>query len=67
LRRPEHWDEIVAYAARHAGMGDTEKSVAARPSLEDSRAAFQDLLVKIRFENAKPNEGYMKALGAKTK
>jgi len=63
--RPAHWDEIVAYAARHAGMGDTEKSVAARPSLEDSRAAFQDLLVKIRFENASPNESYMKALGAK--
>ena len=64
---PEHWSEIVKYAARHAGMGDTEKSVEARPSLEDSRAAFQDLLVKIRFENAKPNEGYMKALDAKTK
>jgi len=62
--RPVHWDEIVVYAARHAGMGDTEKSVAARPSLEDSRAAFQDLLVKIRFENASPNESYMKALGA---
>jgi endoglucanase len=65
--KPEHWDEIVAYAARHAGMGDTEKSVAARPSLEDSRAAFQDLLVKIRFENAKVNEGYLKALGAGAK
>jgi endoglucanase len=65
--RPEHWDEIVAYAARHAGMGDTEKSVAARPSLEDSRDAFQDLLVKIRFENAKPNEGYLKALGVEAR
>ena len=63
--RPEHWDEIVAYAARHAGMGDTEKSVAARPSLEDSRRAFDDLLIKIRFENASPNAGYMKALHAK--
>jgi aryl-phospho-beta-D-glucosidase BglC (GH1 family) len=61
--RPGHWDEIVAYAARHAGMGDTEKSVAARPSLEDSRAAFDDLLVKVRFENAKPNPGYLRALG----
>jgi endoglucanase len=65
--RPEHWDEIVAYAARHAGMGDTEKSIAVRPSLEDSRAAFQDLLVKIRFENAQPNEGYLKALGVNVK
>jgi aryl-phospho-beta-D-glucosidase BglC (GH1 family) len=62
--RPEHWDAIVAYAARHAGMGDTEKSVAARPSLEDSKAALDDLLVKIQFDNEKVNEGYMKALGA---
>ncbi len=62
---PAHWDAIVAYAARHAGMGDTEKSVAARPSLEDSRAAFTDLLEKIRFENCQPNEGYLKALAAK--
>jgi hypothetical protein len=63
--RPEHWDAIVAYAARHVGMGDTEKSVGVRPSLEDSRAAFRDLLTKIRFENAAPNEGYLKALGAR--
>jgi aryl-phospho-beta-D-glucosidase BglC (GH1 family) len=62
--KPEHWDEIVAYAAKHYGMGDTETSVAARPSLEDSHAAFQDLLRKIRFENASPNPSYLKALGA---
>jgi hypothetical protein len=48
-------------------MGDTEKAVAARPSVEDSRAAFQDLLVKIRFENTTPNDGYLKALGAAAK
>jgi endoglucanase len=65
--RPEHWDAVVAYAARHAGMGDTEKSVAARPSLEDSRAAFKGLLVRIRFENATPNAGYLKALGVQAK
>ena len=63
--KPAHWDEIVTYAARHAGMGDTEKSVAVRPSLEDSKAAFEDLLEKIKFENAKPNADYLKALGAK--
>jgi aryl-phospho-beta-D-glucosidase BglC (GH1 family) len=63
--RPEHWDAIVAYAARHAGMGDTEKSVAARPPLEDCRAAFEDLLTKIRFENAAPNRSYLDALAAK--
>jgi len=62
---PEHWDEIVAFAAHRYGMGDTEKAIAARPSLEDSRAAFKDLLVRILFENCTVNEGYMKALDAK--
>ncbi len=61
--RPEHWDEIVSYAAHHYNMGETEKAVAARPSLEDSREAFKDLLQKIRFENATPNPSYLKALG----
>jgi len=65
--RPEHWDAIVAYAARHAGMGETEKSIAVRPSLEGSRAAFEDLLVKIRFENSTVNEEYLKALGVHAK
>jgi len=64
---PEHWDAIVAFAAERYGMGDTEKAIAARPSLEDSRAAFQDLLKKIRFENATVNESYMKALGSNTR
>ncbi len=62
--KPIHWDEIVAYAAKHYGSGDSEKGIAARPSLEDSKAAFADLLVKVRFENATPNPSYLKALGA---
>jgi aryl-phospho-beta-D-glucosidase BglC (GH1 family) len=65
--QPEHWDEIVAYEAHRFGMGDTEKAVAARPSLEDSRAAFESLLNRIRFENTTANEGYLKALGATAK
>ncbi|WP_263351461.1 glycoside hydrolase family 5 protein [Acidicapsa acidisoli] len=65
--RPEHWDEIVAFAAQHFGMGDTEKAIAVRPSLDDSRAAFQDLLVKIRFENSTVNESYLNALVSNTK
>jgi len=65
--RPVQWDAIVAFAAQHFGMGDTEKAIATRPSLEDSRAAFQDLLVKIRFENATVNESYLKALGSDSK
>jgi len=65
--RPVHWDAVVAYAAKHYGMGDTEKSVAVRPSVADSKAAFEDLLVKVRFENARVNPEYLKALGAVAK
>jgi endoglucanase len=62
---PEHWKDIVAFAAHRYGMGDTEKAVAARPSQEDIQAAFADLLVKIRFENCTVNNGYLKALERK--
>lgn len=62
--QPEHWDEIVKYAARHAWTGDSENSIKVRPSLDDSRAAFADLLEKIKFENKIVNHGYMRALGA---
>jgi endoglucanase len=65
--RPEHWDEIVAFAARHDGMGETEKSIEARPPQDDVRAAFADLLVKIRPESETVNAGYLKALGANPK
>lgn len=65
--RPVHWDEIVTYAARHGWMGDTEKSIEVRPSLEDCHEAFADLLMKIRFDNEKVNSGYLKALGANPK
>ena len=60
--KPVHWDEIVAYAAVGGGTGDAEKRIAARPSLADSRAALQDLLIKIRFENCRVNTGYLQAL-----
>ena len=61
--KPAHWDEIVAYAKMPGNTGDSEKRMAARPSLEHSQAAFQDLLQKVRFENCRVNAGYLKALG----
>ena len=63
--KPAHWDAIIAYAAHRYDVGDGEKAIAARPSLEDSRAAFEDLLAKIRLEDCTINDGYLKALGAK--
>ena len=61
--KPAHWDEIVAYGKMPGNSGEAEKRIAARPSLEHSREALQDLLQKIRLENCRVNAGYLKALG----
>jgi endoglucanase len=63
---PIYWDEIVAFAKLPPGTGNAEKRIAARPSLEHSRAALADLLVKIRYENTHVNPGYLTALGLQT-
>lgn len=61
--RPVYWDEIVAYAKLPGGVGEVEKRLAARPSMEHAQAALADLLKQIRFENRRVNEGFLKALG----
>jgi endoglucanase len=63
--RPAHWDEIVAYAQKPRGSGDTEKLLPERPSLEHSREAFNDLLERVKFSKCKPNAGYIQALGSR--
>jgi hypothetical protein len=63
IRKPENWDQIVAFAQMPPGTGNSEKRIAARPSLTESRAAFHDLLHKIRFSECRINDGYLKALG----
>lgn len=62
---PVYWDEVVAFAKMPGGTGNAEKRIAARPSLEHSRAALVDLLKKVRYENTHANPGYLKALGLK--
>jgi hypothetical protein len=61
--RPDHWDEIVKFAALPTGTGNAEKRIAARPSAEHIQAAFDDLLKKVLFDSERVNEGYVKALG----
>jgi hypothetical protein len=63
FEKPVHWDAIVTYAKEPGNTGEAEKRLGMRPSLADSRAALNDLLVKIRFENCKVNKGYLEALG----
>lgn len=61
--RPQHWDEIVAFAKLPTGTGNAEKRLAARPPQQDIDAAFADLLQKVQFSHAKLNPGYVQALG----
>jgi endoglucanase len=65
--RPEHWDAVVKLAAMAPGTGNAEKRIAARPSPEEAQAIFDDLLRKAQFGSERVNEGYVKALGMKTR
>ena len=61
-QKPAYWDEIVAFGKMKENMGDTEKRIAARPSQEHTRAAFQSLLENIRLAHCKTNTGFLRAL-----
>jgi hypothetical protein len=61
--QPVYWSEILAYAKMPGNTGETEKRIAARPSLEHSREALKDLLEKVSFGNCRVNSSYLKALG----
>ncbi len=65
IQKPAFWDEIIAFAKMPGGTGNAEKRIAARPSLDDSRKALDDLLDKIRLESCRINAGYFQALGLK--
>jgi hypothetical protein len=62
FERPAHWDEIVAFAQRHASVADAESLIATRPSLVDSREALEQLLTNIQFSHCHVNHGYVDAL-----
>ncbi len=61
--RPAHWDEIVAYAALPGGVGAAEEKMKKRPPAEHVREALADLLEKVKLDQCRVNEGYLKALG----
>jgi Cellulase (glycosyl hydrolase family 5) len=63
FKRPQYWDEVVAYAKLQGGTGDAEKHLAKRLSQEHINAAFAELLEDVQFSKCKVNEGYLKALG----
>ena len=61
--KPKNWDKIVAFAQMPNGTGEAEKRIAARPSLDESREALDDLLRNVRFSRCRINGGYLQALG----
>lgn len=63
FRKPEYWDEIIAYAEVPGTSAAAEKRLSARPPLEHSRRALEDLLRQIRFEHCVLNADYLRALG----
>ena len=63
FKRPRYWDEVVTFAQTFASVGDAEKQIPRRPAMDHIRAAFDDLLENIRFEDCTRNDGYLKALG----
>src|SRR5579862_3439067 len=60
--RPAHWDEIVTYAALPGGTAAAEEKMKKRPPDGHTREAFAELLEKIKLENCRVNERYLKAL-----
>lgn len=61
-QKPAYWDEIVAYGKMQKSTSNTEKRIAARPSLDHSRAAFQSLIDNVRLARCQTNAGYIRAL-----
>ncbi len=63
--KPARWDAIVSLAAMPGGTGEAEKRIAARPSPEEAKQMFDELLTNIEFKNCQENRGYIEALGMK--
>lgn len=59
--RSPHWEEIVEYAELFGASFEEKRK--ARPSAENIKAALDGFLENARFENTRPNDGYIQALG----
>jgi endoglucanase len=62
--KPAGYDSIIAFA--DTSYQTFEEVRKARPTdIETVKKSLQQFLINCRFENCKPNEGYLKALGFK--
>jgi len=60
---PAGWKAIVEYAKKKGGVGAIEKNAGTRPSPEESRRAFRELLENVDVRKVTVNRGYVEALG----
>lgn len=60
---PQGWASIVSYASPGWTTGKSEEALKSRPSNEEMKAAFTELLKNVQLKNCLPNEAYIKALG----
>jgi endoglucanase len=61
IKKPEGWDKIIEYTQQD--RSSFEKVRNGRPSIEEIKKLLNQLLENMKFENCRPNEGYIKALG----
>jgi len=61
IPKPEGWDKIVTFQ-KHWGS-DFETLRKYRPKMEESKAILNQFLQNMKFENSRPNPGYIKAMG----
>lgn len=66
IRKPDGWDEVLALAKMPSGTGSAERRIAARPTVERSRAIAQSLVESVVLKNCRVNSGYVQALGLKS-
>jgi hypothetical protein len=57
-----YWDEIIAKGKMPGNTGDTEKRIAARPSLEHARLPSETFLKNVHLAHCQTNAGYIQTL-----
>ena len=60
FEKPEFYDDIIQYANNRGDTFADRREIL--PKLENVRAALESFLINCKFENCRPNAGYIKAL-----
>ncbi|MEJ2049367.1 MAG: cellulase family glycosylhydrolase [Calditrichota bacterium] len=60
FEKPEFYDDIIQYANNRGDTFNNRRKMLQK--VENARAALDSFLIKCKFENCRPNSGYIKAL-----